>query len=258
MLSITALSFQKEKKILISDITLDIEKGETAGITGSAGSGKNTLISLLAGEKKKYGGTICLNNSELKTFSKKNFSKLVSHNSSLTDNFNPEAIVKEWILGGRILYKKTLNPYTDNDREIAFKEMNDFGLDHLSDTKLKRISWTRLRMASLARSFSAQSDILLLEKPEAGLDLQQRQLLSRNIKKYTSSGNRAVIVTSCDLNFLAATCDRIIVLADGRIAEKGTPGLITEPFIRKYFGIDVVVSKNLITGLPEIHIIEEN
>lgn len=258
MLSITDLTFQKGEKILVNNVTLTIENGEITGITGCAGSGKNTLISLIRRREKKYKGSIRLNDSEIKTFNKKQFSKLVSHNSSLTDNYNPEAFVNEWILGGRTPHKKLLNPYSENDREIAHKEIINFGLDDLSGIKLKRVSWSSARMASLARSFAVQSDILLLEKPEAGLDLHQRHLLRRNLKKYTVSGSRNVILTSCDLNFLAATCDRIIVLSDGRIAETGTGGIITESFVRKYFNIEVVVSKNIITGLPEIQIIEDN
>jgi len=258
MLSIKDLTFRKGKNIPVKNISLTIENGEIAGITGTAGSGKKTLISLISKKEKKYKGSISIDDLEIKTLNRKKFSKLLSLNSSSTDNFNPEAYVKEWVLGGRILHKKILNPYSEDDKDIAHKELLNFGLAGLSGTKLKRVSWTSLRMASLARSFAARSGILLMEKPEAGLDLYQRHLLIQNIKKYTASGNRIIILTSCDLNFLAATCDRIVVLDHGSIAETGSGRIITESFVRKYFNIEVIVSKNIITGLPEIQIIEEN
>jgi ABC-type cobalamin/Fe3+-siderophores transport system ATPase subunit len=258
MLSIHDLTFRKGKSILINKISSSIENGEIAGITGTAGSGKKTLISILARDEKQYEGTILIDDVDIKKINKKSFSRLLTHNSPMNDNGNPESYVKEWILGGRIAHKKILNPYSENDKDIANKELLNFGLDGLSETKLKRISWTSFRMTSLARTFASRSDILLLEKPEAGLDLKQRHLLSRNIKKYTSSGGKIVILTSGDLNFLAATCDRIIVLDNGHIAETGTGKIITESFVRKYFNVEVVITKNIITGLPEIQVIEEN
>lgn len=258
MLLIKNLFYKKNNKALMNNISITFENGEIAGITGPAGSGKNTLINLIRKKEKNYSGNICIDSCEIGKISNKKFSKLISHNSPLTDNFNPEAIVSEWILGGRMSYKKILNPYSETDKDTAYNEMKNFGMAQASGTRLKEISWTSGRMASLARTFASQSDIILLEKPEAGLNLYQRNLLSKNIKKYTVAGNRIVILTSCDLNFLAGTCDRLIVLADTHVAESGSNRIITEDFVRKYFNVEVVVTKNIISGLPEIQIIEGN
>ena len=151
-----------------------------------------------------------------------------------------------------------LSPYSDIDKEIAYREMTNFGLNHLAEIRLKLISETSQKMASLARVFSAQTKILLLEKPDSGLNIDQRVILSKCIKKYTMPGNSTVILTSTDLNFIAATCDKIIVLHDNGIAETGTHRIITGEFIKKYFNVEAVITKNIYTGLPEIQIIEES
>lgn len=258
MLSVTNLTYSLRNKLIFNNLSASFNDGEIVGITGAAGSGKSILIDLLNSKKIDYEGCILIDNCDLKKSDKKKLRNLISHYSSIQNSYNPEAIVKEWILGGRITHKKRLSPYSDIDKETAYREMTNFGLNQLSDTRLKLISETSRRMASLARVFSAQSKVMLLEKPDAGLNIHQRVLLTRCIKKYTLPGNNLVILTSGDINFIAATCDRIIVIDDNGIAESGTHRIITGEFIKKYFDIEAVVTKNIYSGLPEIQVIEEN
>jgi ABC-type cobalamin/Fe3+-siderophores transport system ATPase subunit len=257
MLSITNLTYSLRNKLIFNNLSASFNDGEIIGITGAAGSGKSILMDLLNNKRNDYEGSILIDNCDLKKSNKK-IRSFISHYSSIQNSYNPEAIVKEWVLAGRINYKKRLSPYSDIDKETAYREITNFGLSQLSDTRLKLISETSRRMASLARVFSAQSKVMLLEKPDAGLNLHQRVLLTRCIKKYTLPGNNSVILTSGDLNFIAATCDRIIVIDDNGIAESGTHRIITGEFIKKYFDVETVVTKNIYSGLPEIQVIEEN
>lgn len=258
MLTLNNLNYTLSNKLLLNNISAVFNDGEIVGITGAAGSGKSILIDLLNSKRRNYNGSIFIDQSELKNIDKKDLKKIVSHYSSTGNTVNPEAIVKEWIIGGRINQKKILSPYSDMDKEIAYRKMEIFGLEQSADIRLKFISETSRKMASLARVFAAQSDIILLEKPDAGLNINQRVLLTRAVKKYTSTGRRIIILTSSDLNFIAASCDRILVLAGGGIAESGTHRIITEEFIKKYFGVEAIVTKNIYSGLPEVQIIEES
>ncbi len=258
MLEIKNLTYNLRKALFFDNISASIIDGEIAGITGAAGSGKKILMDLLRNKKSDYQGNIFINDQNIRTAGKKRLNRLISQYSSINNSVNPEATVMDWILGGRIFHKKRLGPYTGVDREIAVREMAQFGLEQFGETRLKLLSDTSQKMASIARAFSAQSDILLLEKPEAGLNINQRVLLTKALKKYTSTGNRSVILTSSDLNFISASCDRIYVLADNSIAESGTHRIITEKFIKKYFGVEAVVTKNIYSGLPEIQIIDES
>ncbi len=257
MLKVNNLTYKISNKLLFKSITAEFNDGEIIGVTGPAGSGKSTFISLLR-NKLDYDGEIIIDNNNLKTAENKKLKTLISHYSATANTINPEAVVKDWVLGGRLIHKKRLSSYSDTDREIAFKEIENFGLGCFSEIRLKLISETSVKMASLARVFSAQSSLLFLEKPEAGLNINQKVLLTKCIKKYTLKGDKTVILTSGDLNFLAATCDRIIVLADNGIAEYGSHRIITGEFIKKYFNIEAVVTKNIYSGLPEIQIIEES
>lgn len=256
MLSLKNLTINSSEYTPLSDITASFTEGEIAGITGGSGSGKSTLIKLIAGKIASFEGDILLNDSSIHSLGSKERSRLISHYHRSENSINPEATVEDWIIGGRIHYRKRLNPYSDTDREIANREMSLFGLEKFTAKRLKHLSSSTVQMASIARAFCAQSGILLLEKPDAGLDLSQRRTLVNALKKYTSAGTSLVILTSSDLNFISSVCDRIIFLAGNTIAETGTHGIITSDLIKRYFNIEAVVTRNIYTGLPEIQVIE--
>ncbi len=258
MLKINNLTLKIRDCLIFKNISAEFNDGEIIGITGPAGSGKSTFIDLLRNKHKNYDGNIIIDNTDIKTTDKKRLKILISHYSASDNLINPESVVKEWILGGRINHKKNFGPYSEIDKEIAVRETENFGLSSFTDQKLKLISKTSVLMASLAKIFAAQSRIMLLKNPEAGLNLNQKVLLTKCIKKYTMKGQNTVILCSNDLNFLAAVSDRIIVFADNVIAETGTQKIITGDFIKKYFNVEAIVTKNIYSGLPEVQIIEEN
>lgn len=258
MVKIENLTYSVNDKVLLNNLSLTINNNEIIGITGAAGSGKSTLIDILRLKIKKFKGNIKINDSNIRDIDKKIFNKLIAYYSFRHDLINQEALIKDWILGGRIHHKKRLNPFSEIDKDIAYKVMEQFGLAEFAKTKIKYLSESLSRMAAIARTFASQPNILLLENPEAGLNLNQSVLLGQNIKKYTTSGDNIIILTSTNLNFIAATCDRIIVLSDNAIAQSGSHRIITDEFVKKYFKVESVVTKNIYTGLPEIQVIEEN
>ena len=258
MVKIENLTYSVNDKVLLNDLSLTINNNEIIAITGAAGSGKSTLVDILRFKIKKFQGNIKINDHNIKDIDKKTFNKLIAYSSFRYDLINQEALIKDWILSGRIHHKKRLNPFSEADKEIAYKVMKQFGLAEFEKTKIKNISESSSRMAYIAKAFAARSDILLLENPEIGLNLNQRVLLGKNIKKYTTLRDNIIILASADLNFIAAVCDKIIVLSDNSIAEEGSHRIITDEFIKKYFKVEAVVTKNIYTGLPEVQIIEEN
>ena len=257
MIAIKNLTYSINDNPVFNNLSAAFNNNEIIGITGGAGSGKSTLIDILRLEIKNFQGDILINDANIIDMDKKILNKLISYYTFRYDLINQEASVNDWILSGRIHHKKRLNPYADIDKEIAYKAMEQFGLAEFAETKIKQLPESLGRMGHLARTFASKSEILLLENPEAGLNLSQTILLGKNIKRYTASGNNIIILTSTSLNFIAAACDRIIVLADNSIAESGSHGIITDEFVKKYFKVESVVTKNIYTGLPEIQVIEE-
>jgi len=96
MLIVNNLTYKFRNKLLFNNITAEFNDGEIIGITGSAGSGKSTFITLMR-NKLDYDGEIIIDDNNLKTLDNKKLKTLISHYSSTANIINPEAVVKDWI-----------------------------------------------------------------------------------------------------------------------------------------------------------------
>lgn len=255
MININNLRLTYKKNIILKDVTFTLHNGEILGIAGPAGCGKSSLLKAVSGKTKAAEGTIEINSKKLSEIRKKEISSVIS---SLTFpyEYDPEATVFEETIKGRIHLKKFLNPFSEIDRNSTYYILNETGLSDSSSSRLKRSSGSIIRMTLIARTINSESDNILLDSPEQGLDLSQKLSVIRALKKYTARGDKSVLLASSELDFLVKVCDRIIVLKYGAFHESGGSDIITDELIKRVFGVDAMIVKNIITGLPEIHIID--
>lgn len=257
MLNIKNINLVLDKTPLLNNINIDFTSGEILGITGPASCGKSTLVKILSGILKPTNGTIELNKKNLDEFSR---NELRKHISFLTTKFqfNPEATVFEEIIKGRINFKKKFNPYSDYDRETTAALMDEIGISEQAEKRMKTLPDSFIKISLIARTLNTETDIIALDSPDSGLDPAQKNVIIRTIKKYVMKGDKVVIIASSDIDFLVKLCDRMIILKDGTIIEQGSPSIITEELIKKVFRINSLIVKNIVTGFPEIHVIDIN
>lgn len=254
MININNLSLTYKKNTILKDVTFTLHNGEILGITGPAGCGKSSLLKAVSGRIKAAEGTIKINSKRISEMRKKEISSAISF-LSFPYEYNPEATVFEETIKGRIHLKKFLNPFSELDRDSTHSVLNETGLSDNLSSRLKRSSDSIIRMALIARTINSESDNILLDTPEQGLDLSQKLSVIRTLKKYTARGDKSVLIASSELDFLVKVCDRIIVLKYGAIHETGGSDIITEELMKRVFEVDAMIVKNIITGHPEIHII---
>lgn len=254
MITIKKLSLNKNKKTVLNNISFTLNSGEVLGITGPAGCGKSLILKAIAGKIKTSDVTFGLNEKNFSEFGRK---EQCRHISSLLFpcEYNPEATVFEETIKGRIHLKKFLNPYSETDRESTLSILDETGLSGKLSSRLKKCSDSIIRLTLIARTVNSESENIIFDSPECGLDPLQKLTVIRTIKKYTAGGDKSVLLASSDLDFLVKICDKIIVLKDAAIHESGGSEIITEDLMKNVFGIDVMITKNIITGFPEIHII---
>ena len=106
----------------------------------------------------------------------------------------------------------------------------------------------------IAHAFIGEAYAVVLDNPTNDLDIASVRMLRKALSRYVMNGNRIAICCSNDLNFISQTADRILVMDAGRVVETGPPDMLDAELIKKYFGIDVIISKNIYNGKPEIHL----
>lgn len=256
MLTINNLSCAIKKRNILAGINLEVHENEILGIAGGPCSGKSLLLNILSGHYSKYSGEIHIDGRELSSLSAMELKHHVSLCTFKDRGYSPEATVFDTVIRGRRTRKSIFNPYTDTDREDAGRCIDQLRLAQYSGERLKNVSESVVRISLIASSVMTGSGLLLLDSPEAGSGYRQRSDTIAFIKKYAASPGKTIIIASSDINFIAACCDRIIVLENGKSVAAGTPEIIDEKFMKRFFNIEVMVSRNVVTSLPEIHVIE--
>jgi len=108
--------------------------------------------------------------------------------------------------------------------------------------------------ALLAFHFIRDAQIVMLDNPTQNLSLPSYNQLHDAIIRYCSTGKNCCIIASHDINFLAQTVDKLYIMENGSIVDSCVPADLTEDLIKKIFGVDVFITRNIYNGKPNVHL----
>ena len=224
-ISVKNLSFRypDTNKEILTDINFEAKKGELIAIVGANGSGKSSLVKLLAGLYQLENGFILFNENDISNYDSKTLAKI---STFLFQDFE-----KIFLSVNEIISLGTLesSPIENNKIEIAasFADAADFikQLPKQYETRLGRIfdnsaqisggQWQKLL---LARAFYRNSQLLVLDEPTSNIDAVSENIIFKNLSKFASD-KITILITHRLYNLKMA--DKIIVMQNGRIVESG-------------------------------------
>jgi len=252
MININSLSYKENNTSILDNINASFQDGEITAIIGEAGSGKTSLLKAIAGRVKNNSGEILINGKQLSLFSSKETEKLIS--SLFTRNARDiiDDTVFNFMLHSRIIYKKTFNPFSELDIQIAEEYIKKMQLGMHRDRKISTVSDGIFKRIMLASVFIKNTEIVLFDNPTNDLDLPSIYLLEKAIIKYVMNGDKIIIISSNDLNFTLNIADKLLVMKNGGIDAELTPYDVNADFIKKYFKSEVLLSRNIYNGKPGI------
>ena len=125
---------RKENYTLLSDINLDVKKGETVALVGINGAGKSTLLKTVAGLLELLYGEVFLSKKDIKNITSKEKAKILSFVSTETVRVN-HLKVKDFISLGRFPHTNWFGNITGNDNEIVFKALETAGMLSYAEKK---------------------------------------------------------------------------------------------------------------------------
>lgn len=252
MIDISNVSLTINGAVILDGISISMNDGETVGVIGRSGSGKTAFLKSIAGLMRPYRGSVLVNSAPLRREAGGN-GKIVSYYGAGVPQ-NPDETLFDFLLLARVPYKKYLKPFSDYDRQITEEFMEILGLTPFGDAKIGTLPDGLFRLAMLAHVFIGEAYAVILDNPTNDLDIVSVRLLRKALSRYVMNGNRIAIICSNDLNFISQTADRVLVMDAGRVAKTGSVDILDAELIKKYFGIDVIISKNIYNGKPEIHL----
>ena len=226
-------------KRVLDSISFTVGLGETFGLLGVNGAGKTTTIECIEGLRKPGSGEIIVSGFDVS----KNLSSVQKilgvqlQSTALPETMTSKEAMKLFCAWHHISYREDLLQRFDMSGEYLNKPYS-------------ALSTGRKRRLHLALSLCHNPQILILDEPTAGLDVEGRHALHREIRKLKSEGVSILIATH-DMAEVETLCDRIAILHDGHIAKQGSPLELTATNELKSRVIIKTVKHSLKNNLPK-------
>jgi iron complex transport system ATP-binding protein len=230
------------KKPVVRNLSLRLEHGTITGMIGPNGSGKTTILRLLAGILRPISGEVLLwGKAPLNRLRRKEIARhiaMVPQSNGACDYYT----VYQFALLGRSPHLSLLGFESIKDEQIALEALELTHLTHLRDARASEISGGEKQRLLLARALAQQTEILMLDELTANLDINYQVELMRMVSRITREKSLATLVVSHEINLLAAFCGQIVLIADGTIRSAGAVSeVITRDTLKDLFGLDFSV-----------------
>ena len=192
----------------LKGVNLEIKRGEILALLGPNGAGKTTLINAICGVVVPTSGNISVDGFDVI----KDFRKTRSMIGLVPQELQLEAFEKVFqnVSYTRGLYGKRANP------EVIEKILKDLSLWDKKDNRLRELSGGMKRRALIAKALSHEPQILFLDEPTAGVDINLRRDMWRVVKQLQEKGV-TIILTTHYIEEAEAIADRVSVINHGEI-----------------------------------------
>tara|TARA_Y100001970_G_scaffold290274_1_gene423395 strand:+ start:46771 stop:47493 length:723 start_codon:yes stop_codon:yes gene_type:complete len=214
-----SLSKSYSGKKIVTEVSIEVKRGEVVGLLGPNGAGKTTFFYMISGLEKSDSGKIILDNEEIthkgiSARSKKGLSYLAQEPSifralSVKDNI-----------------KSSLEQRGNLKKEELLKEtetlIEDFNLSNFSETKGIKLSGGERRRTEIARALALKPNYLLLDEPFAGIDpiaVSELKIIIKSLKKR----DIGILISDHNVRETMKICDKILIMSEGKELATGTP-----------------------------------
>lgn len=213
------VSFSYESGIeILKNISFIAGRNEAVGIIGANGVGKSTLLRILVGLELNFTGKVFVNQIPVAKKTLPEIRKKIGYLFQDSDN--------------QLFTQTVYDDVAFAPRNYGFKEkeveecvenaLKAIGITHLKNKQVHKMSGGEKKMASIATILAMTPDIILLDEPTIALDPKNR----RTVINILNSLEYIKIIASHDLDMILETCDRVILMSDGRIVREGPAGTI--------------------------------
>ena len=238
LIALRDVCFSYGAETVLQDITYAVAPGEFTGIVGPSGSGKTSLLRLLLGTVRPQRGELV-----------RAPATAVSYVPQLeTVNWNFPVTVGECVLMSRKSRRLNPRPTRTERREVA-AVLERLGIADLAGRHIRELSGGQQQRMFLARALLRAPQLLLLDEPTSGVDVQTRHEVLHLLDELNRDG-LAIVLTTHDLNGMASHLPHLVALQQ-RIIASGTPAEVIVPSVlESVFGARLEVLQHL--GMPVV------
>lgn len=239
MLELKNITCGYDKVEVLRNITFEAKRGEILSIVGPNGCGKSTVLKAI-GKLIEYKGNIILDSNNIESLNRKELAKNIALMTQTNNIYFPYTVYETVSLGRYAYLKGVLSSLTKEDEDVVMEAIKSVGLIELKDKLISELSGGQLQRVYLARAFAQNPQIILLDEPTNHLDLKCQVEMLEYLALWAKSNNKIVITVLHDLNLANLFSEKIVMLNNGEIIEKGIPKeVFSEEFLENVYNINV-------------------
>ncbi|WP_318492635.1 manganese/iron ABC transporter ATP-binding protein [Photobacterium leiognathi] len=209
----------------LHDASFSIPQGSITALVGINGSGKSTLFKAIMGFVPTSKGKVEILNHSVKKALKKNMVAYVPQSEEIDWNF--PVLVKDVVMMGRYGYMNMLRIPRKIDHEKVNAALERVNMQHFFHRQIGELSGGQRKRVFLARALAQESQVILLDEPFTGVDVQTEEQIMALLRELRNEG-KVMLVSTHNLGSIPDFCDRTVlinktILASGETSEIFTP-----------------------------------
>ena len=216
----------------LDNASFSIPRQSITALVGINGSGKSTLFKAIMGFVKSSGGRIELFGGSVKDALKANLVAYVPQNEEIDWDF--PVLVKDVVMMGRYGHMGFLKIPNDNDYEIVKDSLKKVGMLELENRQISELSGGQRKRVFLARALAQQSEIILMDEPFTGIDVNTEEEIMELLREMKAEG-KVMLISTHNLCSVPEFCDRTILLNKTVLAEGETTKVFTQENLTNAF-----------------------
>jgi len=244
MLSIDRLTRRYGAKTAVDNVSLQIPAGQLVGVIGRSGAGKSTLLRMINRLETPSSGVIAYGDLDVTRLKGAALADWRARCAMIFQQFNlvGRLDVLTNVLIGRLNHISTLKAvlqlWSDEDIALALSALEQLDIANLAAQRADSLSGGQQQRVAIARALVQNPQIILADEPIASLDPRNTKVVMDALKRINAHHGITVLVNLHSLDLARGYCDRLIGMANGRVAFDGAPAELTEAAAQELYGIE--------------------
>ncbi|MEU2990437.1 ABC transporter ATP-binding protein [Streptomyces griseoincarnatus] len=233
---------------IVSEVSLRVKPGEMVGLVGPNGSGKSTLLRSAYRVLRPSGGAALIDGENVWSLTAREVARrraLVTQHTVLGAEFS----VREVVAMGRTPRKGMIERDGERDHQVVEQALDDVHMRWAARRSFSTLSGGEQQRVLIARALAQEAGLLILDEPTNHLDVRAQFEVLDLLRQL----GRTTLTALHDLDHAVSYCDRVAVMAEGRLVTVGVPAeVLTPELVHDVFGVRAVLDTHPITGRPRI------
>ncbi len=243
MIDISHVTFNYGKNTVLNDINLTLKPQSPTAFIGLNGAGKSTLFRCLSKQNEIGNGHIVVNGKNIRSYSFKEYSKIVSVVPQLSSIKQADCKVRDFMVEGRTPYLSVFAVPGMKEYSFSEKIAIKMGVEKYLDKDFTKLSGGQQQLVLLARALVQDTPIILLDEPMSALDLKNQSFLLKIIKQLSAEGKTVLFSTHNPNHALLLGCDVVMLKSGTVICHDTAERCLTKENLYHVFGDSVQLAE---------------